>query len=139
MDDLIVDCEQCGKRTHIFWQDPVGKFIVTSGCPDHLLIRFVISHKSRGYNAQFMLRRFLELRWVPQLIMDGTKVLSMSVENLHFLESLNFMLMSIKSMPKSFGLTCKRGIIPVSLKRIRIWIMWALSRTQILWGRVYVR
>ena len=27
MDDLIADCEQCGKRTHMFWQDPVGEFI----------------------------------------------------------------------------------------------------------------
>ena len=25
--DINVDCEQCGKRTHVFWQDPVGKFI----------------------------------------------------------------------------------------------------------------
>jgi hypothetical protein len=27
MDDMNVDCEQCGSRTHVFWQEPVGKFI----------------------------------------------------------------------------------------------------------------
>ena len=27
MDDMNVDCEQCGKRTHVFWQDSEGKFI----------------------------------------------------------------------------------------------------------------
>jgi len=27
VDDLSVNCEQCGKRVHAFWQDPVGKFI----------------------------------------------------------------------------------------------------------------
>ena len=27
VDDIGVICEQCGKRTHVFWQDPVGKFI----------------------------------------------------------------------------------------------------------------
>jgi hypothetical protein len=27
VDDVNVDCEQCGKRVHTFWQDPVGKFI----------------------------------------------------------------------------------------------------------------
>ena len=28
VDDLSVDCKQCGKRTHVFWaKDPVGKFI----------------------------------------------------------------------------------------------------------------
>jgi hypothetical protein len=27
VDDLSVDCKQCGKRNHMFWQDPVGRFI----------------------------------------------------------------------------------------------------------------
>jgi len=27
VEDVNVDCEQCGKRVHLFWQDPVGKFI----------------------------------------------------------------------------------------------------------------
>jgi len=60
----------------VYWQDPVGEFIIYV-CPDHLQIRF-ISHNSHGYEAQFLLRMFLELRWVPQLIMDGTKILSIS-------------------------------------------------------------
>jgi len=42
---------------------------------------------------------------VPQLIMDGTKILNMSVKNIHFLESVNFLPMSLKSMIKSFDLT----------------------------------
>ena len=47
-----------------------------------------------------------------QLIMDGTKILSVIVENLHFLDSLNFLPMSLKSMPKSFDFTCKKGYYP---------------------------
>jgi hypothetical protein len=27
VDDLIAACEQCGMRTNMFWQDPLGKFI----------------------------------------------------------------------------------------------------------------
>jgi len=109
-DVLCVDCIQCGKRTHVFWAEtPVGKFI------DYLRQsrpftdkNYVIPHNSRGYDAQFLLRKFLELRWTPQLIMDGTKILSMIVENLHFFDSFNFVPMSLKSMPKSFDLTCKK-------------------------------
>ena len=26
-EDLNIDCEQCGERTHVSWQDPLGKFI----------------------------------------------------------------------------------------------------------------
>ena len=42
--------------------------------------------------------------------MDGTKILS-SVENLHFLDSLNFIPMSLKSMPESFD-PMQDGILP---------------------------
>ena len=38
VDCVNVDCEQCGKRVHTFWQDPVGKFIDYLG---HSLTRFM--------------------------------------------------------------------------------------------------
>jgi len=60
--------------------------------------------------------------------MDGTKILSMSVENIYFLNSLNFMPMSLKGMPKSFDLTCKKGYHPNFLTWLTIWTMWALIR-----------
>jgi hypothetical protein len=41
--------------------------------------------------------------------MDGSKILSMVVENFHFRDSLNYLPMSLKSMPKSFDLTCRKG------------------------------
>ena len=108
--DMNVDCEQCGKRTHVFWQEPVGKFIdylwQYRPFADNI---YISSHNSRGYNVQFLLRKFLELRWTPQLVMDGVKILSMDVENFCFLDYLNFLPTILKSMPKSFELTCKKG------------------------------
>ena len=44
VDDLSVDFEQCGKRTHMLWQDPVADLLIISSCPDHLLIRFMLFH-----------------------------------------------------------------------------------------------
>ena len=38
--------------------------------------------------------------------MDGTKILSKIVENLHLLDSLNFLPVNLKSMPKSYDRTC---------------------------------
>ena len=46
------------------------------------------------------------------MIMDGSKIRSTVVENLHFLDSLTYLPMSFKSMPKSFDLTCKKGYYP---------------------------
>jgi len=36
----------------------------------------------------------------------------MVVENLHFLDSLNYLPLCLKSMPKSFNLACKNGYYP---------------------------
>ena len=55
------------------------------------------------------LRSVLELRRGPKLIMDGSKILSMVVENFHFLDSFYYLPMSLKSMPKLFDLTRKKG------------------------------
>jgi len=41
--------------------------------------------------------------------MEVTKILSMFVENMHSLDSLNFLPVSLKSMLKSFDLSCKKG------------------------------
>jgi len=63
VEDLSADCEQRGKRTHVFWQDPIGEFIeylrLSRPFADKI---YVTSHNSRGYDAQFLLSRFLELR-----------------------------------------------------------------------------
>jgi len=61
---------------------------------------------------KFLLRSFLEIRWEQKLIMDSSTILSMVAENLHFLDSLNSLPKSLKSMPNSFDLTCKKGYYP---------------------------
>ena len=64
VDDFSVDCKQCGKRTHVFLaEDLVGKFIyyLRQSRPFADII-YVISNKSHGYDAQFLLRKFLEMR-----------------------------------------------------------------------------
>lgn len=85
VEDVNDDCEPWGKRVHAFWQDPVSKFT------DYLTVSrpfaekiCVISHNSRGYDAQFLPRRVWELRWEPKVILDGSKILSMVVQNLYF-------------------------------------------------------
>jgi hypothetical protein len=44
--------------------------------------------------------------------MDGTKILSMRVEHFVFVDSLNYLNMPLKSMPKAFDLSCKKGFYP---------------------------
>jgi hypothetical protein len=59
MDDTNVDGEQCGLRTHVFWQDPVGKFIdylhTSRSFADKI---YVISHNPRGSTHSFFSKDF---------------------------------------------------------------------------------
>ena len=86
---------------------PWANLLIMSGSLEHSPTRFVISHNSPGHVAQFLLRSFLELRRVPKLIMEYSKILCMDVASLHFLDSFNYLPMSLNSMPKTFDVTCK--------------------------------
>jgi hypothetical protein len=47
-EDLNIDCEQCGNRIHVFWQDPIDKFIeyLRENRP-HADKIYVIAHNAR--------------------------------------------------------------------------------------------
>jgi len=96
---------------------------------------YVISYNSRAYLAQFLLRKFLEVRWTVELIMHDTKILSMIVGNPYYLYSLNFLPMSLKRMHKSFYLNARRGIILTFSSRPTIWTMWAIIANQSSMGQ----
>jgi len=55
VEDVNVDCEQCGKRVHSFWQDIVGKLLTISDCLVHLLTRFMSILTPLGDTTQFLL------------------------------------------------------------------------------------
>jgi hypothetical protein len=102
---MIIDYEQYGKRVHVFWEDSIGNFIkYLCLCKLFADKIYVISHTFHGYDVQFLLRRFLELGWIPQLILGGSKILNISVENLNFVESQRF----ANEFQKTFDLTCKK-------------------------------
>ena len=61
VEDMNIDCEECDKRVHVFWENTIGKFIeylrLSRSFADKI---YVISHNCRRYDAQFLLRRFLK-------------------------------------------------------------------------------
>ena len=141
VDDLSVDCKQCWAYLRFWAKDPVGKFIDNLRQSRLFADKIcVTSHDSRAYDAQFLLRKFLKLRWTPQMIMGGTKILGMVVENLHSLDSLNCLPMSLKCMPKSFGWNCDslpKGVHFHQFKKTNFWMH--SMPASILWHRAGCR
>jgi hypothetical protein len=48
-----------------------------------------IAHNAKAFDLLFMLNRAIFLKWQPEVIVNGVKIMCMSVEHITFLDSLN--------------------------------------------------
>ena len=75
----------------------------------------VIAHNLRGYDGFLLCEHFYKECILPSLILNGAKIMTMEIESaeIKFLDSLNFLPMPLKALPKTFGLTeLKKGYFP---------------------------
>ena len=75
----------------------------------------VTAHNLRGYDGFLLCEYFYKECLLPSLILNGAKIMSMELEqaNIKFRDSLNFLPMPLKALPKTFGLTeLKKGYFP---------------------------
>ena len=79
---IDTDCERCGRRRHSFWEDPLGDLL------SHLCEKrpwcnrvIAIAHNARGFDAQFILDRAIVLKWTPELILNGQKIICMKIHH----------------------------------------------------------
>ena len=111
-------CEFCGAEDKLFdGLDAVndfvnwlfidyGKYITTKKREMKLkkeIKILLIAHNSKAYDAQFILKHCINSRFTPSIIKKGTKILRMKVKNYLFIDSLNFLQMPLKQIPKSFN------------------------------------
>ena len=75
----------------------------------------VIAHNLRGYDGTLFCEYFYRQCLLPNLILNGAKIMSMELTEaeIKFRDSLNFLPMPLKALPKTFGLTeLKKGYFP---------------------------
>ncbi|KAG8231307.1 hypothetical protein J437_LFUL006963 [Ladona fulva] len=101
-------CNGCGVKERVFSTDnPVREFIQHIESLGNKNYRYItcIAHNAKGYDGNFILRSILEnTDWKPEVIMSGSKILSITFKGLRFIDSLNFLPMSLAKLPISFGL-----------------------------------
>ncbi|XP_043287522.1 uncharacterized protein [Venturia canescens] len=108
-DNASIDepCEHCGDHEFLFRTNPVCQLVelAIQSMPNFSHV-FLIAHNAGGFDAQIILRYFIEEKktQLPSLIMNGTKIITMRVGKLVFLDSLNYFHMPLSALPKSFGL-----------------------------------
>ncbi|KAG8235182.1 hypothetical protein J437_LFUL015488 [Ladona fulva] len=110
-------CGSCGIRQHCFaGVDPVEKFFDYLTLPRTQFKQIIcIAHNLQGYDGQFLLRHIVSnVKKIPDVLMRGTKIISMRLEGLTFIDSLNFLPMPLAKLPKTFNLdvSIKKGHFP---------------------------
>ena len=86
-----------------------------------------VAHNFQGYDSYFVLDEFYKQKICPEQIVNGAKILSMTVDKLKFIDSMCFLQMPLSGFTKAFGLKeLKKGFSLIFLTR------WRTKRT---WGR----
>ena len=86
-----------------------GKDTVKQFCEWLLTIEhedcIVIAHNFQGYDGQFIIKYLIQNAIKYEYILRGAKVLSLTIPmfNIKFIDSLNFIPMSLAKFPKTFG------------------------------------
>ena len=90
IEDCSVDCDRCGRRRHSFWNDPVGD-LFTYLCEHRRWASKIvaIAHNAKAFDLHFILNRAIKRKWLPELITNCLKTISMKMKHLVFLDSVS--------------------------------------------------
>ena len=73
----------------------------------------VVAHNFNGYDSYFLLEEYYAEHILPKQLVNGTKILFMTVGNIHFKDSLCFLPMALADFSETFGLTeLRKGFFP---------------------------
>ena len=107
------ECVRCGQRKHSFWDDSVGDML-TYLCKPHPWANKIvaIANNAKAFDLHFILNRAIRLKWKPELIMSGLKIMCMKMEHLVFLDSVSFLPCPLRKLPEAFGLSASKSWYP---------------------------
>ena len=113
IEDCSIDCEQCDRRRHSFWNDTVGDLLTYLCEPRPWPSKIVaIAHNAKAFGLHFFLNRANKLNWKPELITNGLKIISMKMEQSVFLDSVSFVPCELRKLPEAFGLQTTKSWYP---------------------------
>jgi hypothetical protein len=113
IEDCSIACDRCGRRRYSFWNDHVGDLLTYLCEPRPWASKIVaIAHNAKAFDLHFNLNRAIKLKWEPELITNGLKIISMKMEHLLFLDSVYFLPCALRKLPEAFGLQAAKSWYP---------------------------
>ena len=78
IDNIDVPCDLCGTRKFSFWENPVEELINYLCKPRNKFNKIIaFAHNAKAFDLQFILNHMIKLKWSPNLLLNGTKVICM--------------------------------------------------------------
>jgi hypothetical protein len=71
-----------------------------------------IAHNAKAVDLHFILNRAIFLKWRPELIMNGQKIMCMTMEHLKFIDIICFLPFPLRKLSGAFGLTASKSWYP---------------------------
>jgi len=91
-------------------QDPFGEFLSYLTEPRPWANKIIaIAYNAKAFDLHFVLNRAILLKWKPDLIMNGLKIMFMRMEHLVFMDSVSFLPFRLRRLPEAFGLTVAKS------------------------------
>jgi hypothetical protein len=88
--DIDEDCERCGRRKHSFSVAPIGDLLSYLCEPRPWVSKVVaIADNAKAFDSQFIFKRDIQMKWKPELILNGLKIVSMKIEHMLFIDSVS--------------------------------------------------
>ena len=69
-----------------------------------------IAHNAKAFDLLIVLNRLVQMKLLPELpVMNGQKIVCLKVENVTWLDSLNYMPMALRKLPEPSGLSAEKS------------------------------
>ena len=88
-----------------------------------------IAHNAKVFDLHFILNRAIRLKWKPERITNGLKIISMKMKHLVFLVSVSFLPCALRKLPEAVGLQASKSWYPTTLTLRKSSIMLGLFAT----------
>jgi hypothetical protein len=81
--------------------------LLTLLCEPRPCFRLIIAidHKPKAFDLQFKLSRAVPLKWRPEIVMSGQKIIIMKMEHPKFIDGIRFLPFPFRKLSSAFGLT----------------------------------
>jgi len=68
-----------------------------------------IAHNANAFELHFILNRANMLKWKPELIMNGLKIMCKKMEHLVFLDRVLLLPCTLRKLPEALGLSAAKS------------------------------